>query len=82
MAAVLLGRPAAVDLIRPWLERREAATSIVVYGEIIEYLRPRPDFADRAAALRQMLRGVPPYFLTYAMRTLNEASASSRRNGF
>lgn len=65
LAALLLGRPAAVELIRPWLERREAATSILVYGEIIEYLRPRPDFADRAAALRQLLRGAPPYFLTY-----------------
>ncbi|HEU5430125.1 MAG TPA: type II toxin-antitoxin system VapC family toxin [Thermomicrobiales bacterium] len=65
LAALLLGRPAAVELIRPWLERREAATSILVYGEIIEYLRPRPDCAVRVAALRQILRGVPPYFLTY-----------------
>ncbi len=65
LAAVLLGRPAAVELIRPWLERREAATSILVYGEIVEYLRPRPDFADRVPPVRQMLRGAPPYFLTY-----------------
>ena len=67
LAALLLGRPAAVEIGRSWLERREAATSILVYGEIIEYLRPRPDFTDRAAALRRILRGVPPYVLTYAI---------------
>jgi hypothetical protein len=27
--------------MRPWLVAHEAATSILVYGEVIEYIRPR-----------------------------------------
>ena len=36
LGAYLQGREAAVDLIVPWIRRSEAATSIVVYGEILE----------------------------------------------
>jgi predicted nucleic acid-binding protein len=67
LAAGLFNRPAAVDLLRPWLERHEAATSIVVYGEVVEYLKEFPDFAQRHAQFRQFLRAVTPYFLTYAI---------------
>jgi hypothetical protein len=38
LAAYLNGRQVAVDLISPWITHREAATSILVYGEITEYL--------------------------------------------
>ena len=39
LAAYLLGRPWAVAVIDPWLDRHEAATSILVYGEVTEYLK-------------------------------------------
>ena len=38
LAALLLARPAAVELIAPWMERHEAATSILVYAEVVEYM--------------------------------------------
>jgi len=38
LAALLLARPAAVALITPWMERHEAATSILVYAEVVEYI--------------------------------------------
>jgi hypothetical protein len=36
LAAYLNGRQVAGDLISPWITRREAATSILVYAEITE----------------------------------------------
>lgn len=65
LAALLLNRPPAVALMRPWLISREAATSKLVYGEVFEYIRPRTDFPDRQIGLRQLLRGVPPFMLSY-----------------
>jgi len=43
LAALLLARPAAVSLITPWMERHEAATSILVYAEVVEYIKGRSD---------------------------------------
>jgi predicted nucleic acid-binding protein len=67
LAAYFYGRPVAVGLISPWIDRREAATSILAYGELVEHLRGRPDFPAHLAELRQLLRQVPAYFLTYAI---------------
>src|SRR5262245_32158988 len=67
LAAYLNGRQVAVDLISPWIARREAATSILVYGEITEYLKGLSHFSRRHAQLRRLLREVYPYFLTYAI---------------
>jgi hypothetical protein len=64
LAAYLNGRPAAVQLISPWIARHEAATSIVVYGEIIEYFKSLPRFSERRTELRRLLRVVYPYFPT------------------
>jgi predicted nucleic acid-binding protein len=67
LAALLLGRPAAVALITPWIERHEAATSILAYAEVVEYMKGRADFASRHAHLRTLLGEVYPYFLTYRL---------------
>lgn len=67
LAAYLHGRPAAVALISPWIARREAVTSILVYAEVIEYLKGLSDFPRRQRELRTLLREVYPYFLTYAI---------------
>jgi predicted nucleic acid-binding protein len=66
VAGLLRRRPWAVTLCTPWIEREEAATSIVVYGEVIEYFRGLPDFERHRRGLRQLLQGVYPYSLTYA----------------
>jgi predicted nucleic acid-binding protein len=65
LAAYLQGRPGAVDLIDPWLIRHEAATSILVYGEVVEYLLGLPDFERRRRVLRRLLTDVYPYLPTY-----------------
>ncbi|HLG72224.1 MAG TPA: type II toxin-antitoxin system VapC family toxin [Chloroflexota bacterium] len=67
LAALLNNRPAAVALIKPWMEDHQVATSILVYAEVIEYIRGRTDFQQRQSALRRILREVYPYFLTYAI---------------
>jgi predicted nucleic acid-binding protein len=67
MAAFLNRRQAAIDLISPWIERREATTSILVYGEVVEYIKGLADFPVRHAQLKVLLREVIPYFLTYSI---------------
>ena len=67
LAAYLLGRPRAVALLDPWLDHHEAATSVLVYAEIIEYLKGLPDFPTRRSQLRRQLQEIRPYFLTYAI---------------
>jgi predicted nucleic acid-binding protein len=46
---------------------REVGTSIIVYGEGIEYLRSFPDPQRWRTALRALLRQVCVYELTYAI---------------
>src|SRR4051794_22600891 len=54
-----------MQLVQPWIVAREAATSQLVYGEAIEYIRSDPDFARRRTELRILLRAITPYRLTY-----------------
>jgi len=65
LAALLNGRRTAVDLVSPWISRQEVTTSILAYGEVVEYIKGLPGFTGRNTALRTLLRGTPPYFLTY-----------------
>lgn len=65
LTSYLNGKPEAVALIDPWFDAHEVATSIVVYGEVCEYLMARAHFAERDAQLRRLPREITPYFLTY-----------------
>src|SRR6266852_4343255 len=65
LAAYLQRREPAVSLIRPFIARHEVATSIIVYAEVTEYIKGLPNFAHRQDELRQLLREIYPYFLTY-----------------
>jgi predicted nucleic acid-binding protein len=67
LSAYLFGRPPAVALIEPWLARFEVATSILVYGEVIEYLMGRPGFAEGRDQFRQLLHAITPIFLSYSV---------------
>ena len=72
LAAYLLGRPKARTLITPFISRREACTSIVVYGEIFEYLRgyikTPSDFDSYHDQLRNLLTwGVFSYNLSFSV---------------
>jgi predicted nucleic acid-binding protein len=65
LTAGLFRRKVAVELLSPWLSRREAATSVLVYGEVVEYLRGMADFPRRQAELRELLGEIKPYFVTF-----------------
>ena len=65
LASLLLARPAAVDLITPWMQRHEVATSILAYAEVVEYSKDFSDAKRRLLQLRTLLGEVYPYFLTY-----------------
>lgn len=65
LIAYLKGRPGALRLVRPWIMAREAATSHLIYGEAIEYLKSASDYRQRRTELRELLREVVPYQLTY-----------------
>jgi predicted nucleic acid-binding protein len=67
LAAYLNERPAAVNLIQPWILEHEAATSVLVYGEIVEYVKGLANFEVRHRELRRLLREVYPYFLTFSI---------------
>lgn len=76
LGAYLQGRPGALSLAQEWIHNDETATSIIVYGEITEYLKGFKEFPRHLAALRILLRKVHPYPLTY---TLLEQYADLRR---
>jgi predicted nucleic acid-binding protein len=65
LAAYLSGRPDVRDMIDSWRSGFEATTSMLVYGEIIEYLKSRPNFPDRRDNLLRLLEDVIPFCLTY-----------------
>jgi hypothetical protein len=62
LAGYLNGRPIAVQLITPWTAARQAATSILCYAEVLEYIKGFPNFAVRHTQLKQLLSEVYPYF--------------------
>ncbi len=66
LGAYLQGRSGAVKIAQTWIYNDQAATSIVVYAEITEYLKGFSDYSRRETDLRMLLRKVYPYPLTYA----------------
>ena|SRR5436305_10221661 len=69
VAAFLHGRKHVIELIDPWVRKQEAATSILVYGEVIEYLKGLADYSRYQARLQRLftLEQITPYPLTYAI---------------
>jgi tRNA(fMet)-specific endonuclease VapC len=67
VAAFLHGRPKALELISLWVKNSEAATSILVYGEVIEYLKGLATFGVYKGKLQKLfrLKQIAPYPLTY-----------------
>lgn len=65
LGAYLHNRKQAVEIMVPWITDREAATSILVYAEIVEYIKGLPHYNHRHVQLRELLNEISPYFLTY-----------------
>jgi predicted nucleic acid-binding protein len=61
----IIARPAVVSLATPWLHRHEAATSVLVCGEVTEYLKGLSGPAQRQSELRTLFGEIYPYDLTY-----------------
>ena len=79
LSAYLLSRPAALSLVTPWIQNGEAATSILVYGEVNEYIRGRADYPQLHAQLLELLKEIPPFFVTYPiMRRYGEIRRALR----
>ena len=45
LAAYINNRPRLVRVIDPWVARGEAATSVLCYAEVVEYLKGYSNFA-------------------------------------
>ena len=67
VTAYLRGRHGIVSLVTPWMAQRQAATSIIVYGECTEYLRGFSQPQQWQTSLRALLRQLRTYDLTYAI---------------
>jgi predicted nucleic acid-binding protein len=65
LVAYLQGKPAIVQRVSPFITAQEAATSIVVYAEVVKHFKSFPEFATRKRQLQRLLRFISPYFLTY-----------------
>src|SRR5436305_6595039 len=67
VAAFLHGRPHILALIEPLVKKRQAGTSMLVYGEVIEYLKGLPAFPEYKVRLQKLfdLNQITPYPLTY-----------------
>jgi predicted nucleic acid-binding protein len=58
LTAYLLGRSAAVALLRPMIRRKETVTSPLVYAEVTEYLVSLRDPTRGQRQMRMLLREV------------------------
>ncbi len=65
VAGYLLAREKAMQLVRPLIEKDQATTSILVYGEVAEYVKKFATFTSYRASLEALLEQVYPYPLTY-----------------
>ena len=64
LTAYLYNRQPAIALLSPWIHNDEAATSILVYGEVIAHIKGSPTFAHQRQQLKDILAAITPHFLT------------------
>jgi predicted nucleic acid-binding protein len=67
LSGLVTNRSSAVALVIPWMRAHEVATSILVYGEVLEGLKGRPNYPQRHAELLTVLGEIAPYFITHAI---------------
>jgi predicted nucleic acid-binding protein len=67
LAAYLQSRKTAVSLLTPLIKSHEVTTSILVYAEVTEYIKGLSNPQRRSQELRQLLKEIYPYFLTYSI---------------
>jgi len=67
LSAFLNEKQKTIALIKPWISKDEAATSILVYGEVIEYIKTKPRYKQYRTAIRKLLKKIPPYSLSLSI---------------
>jgi predicted nucleic acid-binding protein len=67
LAGYLNGRPSAVRLVSPWIASHEVATSVVVYGEVVEYIKGLPNFPQRHTTLLEILGAIHVFHATISI---------------
>ncbi len=64
LSALVQGRSPALQEIEEWVDRETCAASIIVYGEVIEYLKGSQRYLDHRTRLLDLLRVVHLYRVT------------------
>lgn len=67
LSALLLKRPFAKHLITPWMKEHEVVTSILVYGEVYEYIQIRSDSLYLKIKLDEVISEIKPLTVTYSI---------------
>ena len=67
MAALVNNRPGAVAIASPWIAAGEAATSALVYAEVMEYIKPSQRYVRHYVRLHELLMDLHLYFPTLAI---------------
>jgi predicted nucleic acid-binding protein len=67
LGAYLFNRHPIVETVSPWITAREVQTSILVYGELTEYLRAYSHPARHQTRLRRLMQTVEPRELNLAI---------------
>jgi tRNA(fMet)-specific endonuclease VapC len=76
LTAYLQQRPAIKALAEPWVQQGEARTSLLVYGEIVEYFYSLANAAQRISQLQTLVNVLGALPLTMA---IEERYATIRR---
>lgn len=64
LAAFMLGRRRAVETIGPWIANQEVLTSIIVYGEVEEHIKPMANYLALHGTLIRQLDDIKPLAIT------------------
>ena len=64
MAAFLNKRSGTIKLVKPWVSASEATTSLLVYGEVIEYIKGKSKYKYRYNSAKNLLKAITPYSLS------------------
>lgn len=67
VAAFLNKRPGTISLVKPWFSANEVAISLLVYGEVIEYIKTKPNYKNHHLALKKLLKDLSHYSLSVAI---------------
>lgn len=81
LAAFLNKRTGTIKLVKPWVTAKEATTSLLVYGEVIEYIKNKPHYKSRHTGAKNLLKAISPCSLSTSIAELYADIRLSLRRG-